>query len=301
MSMALNKEKRKKESTADVGTVRWLLQRAAARLRERRTDRTFGLEGLWYYLTLQPYRLRLWFESRLANPSYSTAKGPLRGKNLYASAIHVGGKLYLKRILEKFGYDKFDYMLFVWDGTKFDEDVFKSCQFVYERGIKWSFMKKYLTPEVCDRYDYIFAWDDDIDIRNLSIENFLDVVRRNKLEVAQPALTADSYANLAITFQQPGVGRLTDYTESMVQVFQREAWKRFWCVLDGDRNPWGWGTGDILRSVCKIRRMGIVDCEPVVHTKPGRENLRARADKEVFLSKHASAKTAKLVSYGRLK
>ena len=90
------------------------------------------------------------------------------GKSLYASAVNAQGKDFLRKIIEKFGHDSFDYLIFAYDETSFDEDVFKKCRVIREKGLKWYFAKKYLTPEFCVSYDYLFYWDDDIDVKGVS-------------------------------------------------------------------------------------------------------------------------------------
>src|SRR5690606_38754096 len=103
-----------------------------------------------------------------------------------------------------------------------------------EDGHKWQFAKKYLKPELIEEFDYIFLWDDDIDILEFCPIQFIKIMWLNNLDMAQPALTDDSYSSHAITVMKPSrpplgnwsiVGRRTNFVEIMVPAFTREAWR----------------------------------------------------------------------------
>lgn len=225
-------------------------------------------------------------------------------KCLYVSPVGSTGKDFLEKIIGKFGKDRFDYLLFSYDGTSFDEPVFDKCRVIHEKGLRWDFMKKYVTPAYCENYDYIFAWADDIDIGDFSVENYLDIVIRNGLQLSQPALTANSFYSHEITLRDEGcrVGRFTDFVEIMVPVFERRAWTGYWNMLKSDSNGWGWGHDLFARSMCGYQRMGIIDAEPVFHTRPLRETDPATMAKfKNYVKKNAATYSISLkLSYGKL-
>ena len=223
-------------------------------------------------------------------------------KSLFATALQRPAHRVMARLVQKFGHENFDFIFFLWDGAEFDQDDFAGCRMISEPGYKWQFFKKYVTPEVCADYEYIFAWDDDIGVDLFSVGDFLDVMRRNHLQMAQPALTRSSFYSHSITLQHATpVGRYTDFVEIMVPVFEVAAWSRFYEIIE-PANRWGWGYDRLARSLCGFSNLGIVDCQPVRHLKPVVSKkvpgiYDAMAD---LLAQHPRSQQAGLVSYALL-
>ncbi len=181
---------------------------------------------------------------------------------------------------------QFDIWLFVWDGEPFSEPAFSSCRVVYRDGYnKWDFVRELMAPDQVCAYEHLFVWDDDLDITLFDPEFYLTVMTHNRLELAQPALTRDSYVSHRITLQQAGVGRFTDFVEVMAPVWTREAWPRWYEMLTPD-NPWGWGYDLAAQSACGYKRMGIIDCTPVRHAKPLTRLAQQRDDMRQFFAEH---------------
>jgi len=194
----------------------------------------------------------------------------LKKKYLYASPVGRKGKDFLMTIIDKFGTKDFDYLIFAYDETPFDEPIFKDCRFIREKGYHTYFFKKYLTPQYCMPYDYIFPWMDDIDIENFSVTNFIEIMKRNDLELAQPALSEKSMTSHDITKKHNyRIGRFTKFVELMVQVFRSDAWLKYWAILDKNAksNPYGWGYDFVCKKVCGLKNLGIIDAECVTHTR----------------------------------
>lgn len=250
----------------------------------------------WYY----KYQLRktISIDEQQTNQTEENSK-----KFLYASPVGTSGKKHLKKIIERFGHAHFDYLIFAYDDDPFDEDIFKRCRIIREKGYRWYFMKKYVTPEVCKKYRYIFVWADDIDIEDFSYNNFISIMERNQLQIAQPALGRKSYFSHAITTVKKWqkFGRYVDFVEIMVPVFQARAWETFWQYLDPVNNPWGWGCDLLAHSLCGFTNMGIVDCEPVTHTRPVSSGTKAGQGKHWFLEKHKQHKKALKINIMSLK
>jgi hypothetical protein len=129
----------------------------------------------------------MWYplEEYLKTFSDNSPKFIQSGKNLVAVPCGKHGKHYIKKIIQNFGYEHFDYMIFVYDHTELKEKIFEKCTIINEEGVIWYFAKKYIEPQICKGYDYIFFWDDDIDIKDFNVEKFLDVMRENQLSIAQ--------------------------------------------------------------------------------------------------------------------
>lgn len=222
---------------------------------------------------------------------------------LYASAVNREGKERLAQIIREFGHKDFDYLIFVYDDTLFDDEIFRKCKFVYEKGIKCFFWKKYLTPEYCRKYSYLFLWDDDIDITGFSYQNFINIMIRNNLEMAQPALTARSNISLKITQRNTKVkvGRYVDFVEVMVPVFESSCWPKFWDMLDVDINMWGNALDLVAKDFCNFTNMGIVDQEAVTHVRRVNNDPGKVSEVSSFLKKHKTTKKSVFVSYAHLR
>jgi len=222
-------------------------------------------------------------------------------KSLYAVPVNAKCKDLVRKVLARFGHTHFDFLLFVWDGSRFDEPEFEDCRVIYEAGNKWAFMQKYLTPELVSNYEFVFAWDDDIDILDFSASHFLEIMRRNHLEMAQPALTHDSYAWHKITLRQSdSIGKYTDFVEIMAQVFTSSAWLKFRAILEPEWNPWAYGCDEIAKSRCGFTNIGIIDCEKVRHTQPLSTEKERGVARKRYMEENQSAQVSRRISYAKL-
>ena len=224
-------------------------------------------------------------------------------KNLYVSCVGKNGKEYLKKIIEKFGHEHFDYLIIIYDDTKFLEKIFAKCKFVQDVGYKWKLIKSHVSPDLGDKYNYIFLWDDDIDVKNFSVLNFLNILNRNNLDCAQPALTPKSYCSHKITLQNKDYknGRRTDFVEIMVCVIKGTKWLKFWNIIEKDYNFWGWGYDLYMLSKCQFFRLGIVDSEAVTHVKDFSDKQSIWEDFERFEKENSNQRKTKMVCIGSLK
>lgn len=279
--------------------------RLASCIKERRLPSKL-LPSYWKrYIPIiyYPYILRLKIQAVLYNREHRERASKINKRYLYAAPIGVKEKIYLEKIIRKFGHEDFDYLIFVYDDTEFSEPVFARCTFIREKRFKWYCGKVYLTPDFCKKYDYIFFWDGDIDIQDFSYKNFIDIMERNNLEMAQPSLCRDSHYSIPITLRRKRykVGRFCDFVEVMVPVFTFEAWFKFWQMLEKDYNYYGWGYDDLARSFCNYHNMGIVDQECVRHTKSLCRDPSRPEERKIFFDKHKKYKKAARICYGRLK
>src|SRR3989344_2993112 len=129
---------------------------------------------------------------------------------LIASPVIEADKPFIAKRIERFGTMNVDHLLFVHDGSSFNEPVFQKCEIINEPGSLLHFMRTYLTPSRSAPYEYILPWSGDIDIDDFSLPNFLNIMERNTLDVAQPALSEHSIVNHAITKKhETPIGRLT--------------------------------------------------------------------------------------------
>lgn len=146
-----------------------------------------------------------------------------------------------------------------------------------DRGKKWELAGRHLDPAQLEDFDYLFYWDDDLDVTGFDAFRFVEIMRQNRLEMAQPAITSPHWICHEITARHPCppprlgpsgsqeyavVGRLTNFVEIMAPVFTRQGWCEFYSYLD-PANTSGWGYDYI-----PLGRKGIVDALSVVHTRP---------------------------------
>ena len=89
---------------------------------------------------------------------------------------------------------------------------------VLQKGGKWDGLHALLAgSDLISRYEYIWLPDDDIATTCADINSIFDAMRRYNLEVAQPALTWNSYFSHFLFMQCPGfLLRYTNYVEIMV-------------------------------------------------------------------------------------
>lgn len=242
-------------------------------------------------------RLRRWVRERDA----AAKKMPIRrGKYLYASPVGASGEAQLRKLLETFDADHFDFLIFVYDGHRFEGPPFDRCTFIHEKGVIYQFFKKYLTPEVAARYDAIFIGMEDIEVEGFSWRNFVDVMARNRLDVAAPALSAQSTSPYKLMFRHPGeVGRLVDVIEVFLAAFDARAWPRFWELIEPDFNHWGWGYVQLLQYGCGFK-MGIVDCETISVLRPPNYRQESADGMKALFAKHRHTRRANFISYGLL-
>ena len=158
-----------------------------------------------------------------------------------------------------------------------------------DSGTKWQLARKHLHPDACAAYDYVFVWDDDIDVADFDPAVFTAIMAGNGLDMAQPSLRSPHGLSHRITGQREITedmrreriaGRLTNFVEIMVPVFSREGWRLLHDVLD-DGNLSGWGY-DYL----PIAPRGIVDSMHVVHTRPVQSYSDSAEAEKVRLLSH---------------
>ncbi|KAL6639180.1 hypothetical protein ACP70R_022910 [Stipagrostis hirtigluma subsp. patula] len=229
--------------------------------------------------------------SLTGNPESQRDKAPPPKKSLLAVPVGVKNKPVVDKLVSKFlDAGGFTVMLFHYDGA-FEQwaDLEWSNRAVHvaaRRQTKWWFAKRFLHPDVVADYEYVFLWDEDIEVDAFNPARYLDVVRREGLEVSQPALDRRSEIHHAITTRKliptkdvhrraldtrchadsagpPCVG----WVEMMVPVFSRAAWKCTWKMIQNDLIH-GWGI-DYKLGYCaqgdRARNVGVVDTEYVLH------------------------------------
>ncbi|XP_034580778.1 uncharacterized protein [Setaria viridis] len=224
----------------------------------------------------------------------AVATAPPKPKSLLAIPVGIKNKAVVDKLVSKFPAADFTVMLFHYDGAVEQwSDVEWSGRAVHVAAkgqTKWWFAKRFLHPDVVAEYDYVFVWDEDIEVDAFDPVRYLDVVRREGLEVSQPALDRRSEIHHAITARAlaptaDGVHRrvrntrcgdgdgstgrppCAGWVEVMVPVFSRAAWRCAWRMVQNDLIH-GWGL-DYRLGYCaqgdRAVNVGVVDSQYVLH------------------------------------
>ncbi|VAH93800.1 unnamed protein product [Triticum turgidum subsp. durum] len=224
-------------------------------------------------------------------------------KSLLAIPVGIKNKAAVDKLVSKFPADRFTVMLFHYDGAGEERwgDLEWSRRAVHVSApgqTKWWFAKRFLHPDVVAAYDYVFLWDEDVGVDAFDPLVYLDAVRREGLEISQPALDRRSEIHHGITtralprpgaeggggvhrrFYKPAAGwgggecdgsstgpPCAGWVEIMVPVFSRAAWRCSWGMVQNDLvHAWGL---DYKLGYCaegdRTLKVGVVDSEYVLH------------------------------------
>ncbi|KAM0883923.1 hypothetical protein ACQ4PT_031297 [Festuca glaucescens] len=230
------------------------------------------------------------FESLGPNPERKEAPP---AKSLLAIPVGIKQKAVVDKLVSKFPAANFTVMLFHYDGAVDGwSDLPWSRRAVHVAAAdqtKWWFGKRFLHPDLVAEYDYVFLWDDDIEVDGFDPLRYLEIVRKEGLEISQPALDSRSKIHHRLTvrarrggavhrrfYKTAGGGRCygnstgppcTGWVEMMVPVFSRAAWQCAWRMIQNDL-VFAWGL-DYKLGYCaqgdRKMNVGIVDREYVLH------------------------------------
>ncbi|HEX2010597.1 MAG TPA: DUF707 domain-containing protein [Roseateles sp.] len=150
-----------------------------------------------------------------------------------------------------------------------------SCD-IYEHrpGPKWPCIGALLDahPQLIERYDAVWLPDDDLAADTATLVRMFDLFHAHGLQLAQPALTRNSYYTFDTLLQQPGyVLRHMGFVEVMAPLFSRAALQR--CRETFALSRIGWGLDFVwpgLIDNASRRRIAVLDATPVHHTRPVR-------------------------------
>ncbi|KAI9136177.1 hypothetical protein BKA69DRAFT_1042759 [Paraphysoderma sedebokerense] len=220
---------------------------------------------------------------RLASVS---PRKPVLERKLGLVVMSVGQKAKprVDKLVRKFGTAKFSFMLFHWDNATWDEFSWYK-DIVSARAIgqtKFWFAKRFLTPDIVQAYDYIWLWDDDVELEeNFDPLGFTDVLKQYNIHIAQPSLLAGDH-HVVTRQQTAGIGRFTNFVEIMFPIFSSSAWMCVWSLIPFDVKS-AWGVDGVSYPACGSMgfcRFAIIDKYPVRHmdTKSFTGNFAANGD-----------------------
>jgi hypothetical protein len=139
------------------------------------------------------------------------------------------------------------------------------------KGPKWQPLHDLLDRQwdTISAYDYVWLPDDDLMADAPTLARFFAICGRENFELAQPALTADSYFSHFITLRRRGLSfRYTRFVEAMAPCFRIDVLDALRATFAQSRS--GWGLDFVWHGLrgAPPRAFAIVDETPVRHTRP---------------------------------
>ncbi|XP_044372457.1 uncharacterized protein [Triticum aestivum] len=228
--------------------------------------------------------------SMVGDPEQEGGSRP--SKSLLAIPVGIKNKAAVDKLVSKFPADRFTVKLIHSDLCEMNGwgDLEWSRRAVHVSALgqtKWWFAKRFLHPDVVAVYDYVFLWDEDVEVDAFDPLRYLDIVKREGLEISQPALdrrseihTASRRGDVHRRFYKPAAGwggggcddsstgpPCAGWVEIMVPVFSRAAWRCSWGMVQNDLvHAWGL---DHKLGYCaqgdRTLKVGVVDSEYVLH------------------------------------
>jgi hypothetical protein len=169
--------------------------------------------------------------------------------------------------VQRLDEQNFDYAL-SWFGDvppQADGAVFVHMQ----KGAKWPGLEQTLLAhwDTIQKYRYVWLPDDDLLCEPELVSRMFAICDDLQLELAQPALTRDSYFTHAITLQHTAFQlRFTNFVEIMAPVLSSDMLARVFHTLAG--NISGYGLDAVWPRFSQLGRVAIIDDTPVKHTRP---------------------------------
>ncbi|MQM12760.1 hypothetical protein Taro_045679 [Colocasia esculenta] len=206
---------------------------------------------------------------------------PMKQKYLVTFTVGYDQRHNIDAAVKKFSVN-FTILLFHYDGRTTEWDEFewskRAIHVSAKKQTKWWYAKRFLHPDIVSSYEYIFIWDEDLGVEHFNAEEYIRLVKGNRLEISQPGLEPDKGLTWQMTKRRGGQevhketeerpGWCTDphlppcaaFVEIMAPVFSRDAWRCNDLVH-------GWGLDFALRKCVEPahQKIGVVDAQWIVH------------------------------------
>ncbi|MDZ7901449.1 MAG: hypothetical protein U5L01_02430 [Rheinheimera sp.] len=140
------------------------------------------------------------------------------------------------------------------------------------KGGKWPVLHRIVAenPDIISKYDAVWMPDDDLLADAPAINRMFALFEGLALDLAQPALSLDSYFSHSSLLQVPNsLVRYVNFIEVMAPIFSKHAMS----VLTDSfgQSPSGWGLDNLWPHLLgneSKRQIAILDAVTVVHTRP---------------------------------
>lgn len=121
--------------------------------------------------------------------------------------------------------------------------------------------------DIVSRYRYVWLPDDDLRATADAVNRLFDRCEEFDLDLAQPALTRDSYFSHVITLEHLSFQlRFTNFVELMAPLCSRAQLERMLPTLGAAVS--GWGLDFVWPRLSSVGRVAILDDSLVTHTRP---------------------------------
>ena len=175
-----------------------------------------------------------------------------------------------------------DLAVSLYDDISFGNDACIDFFHSY-RGGKWDGIYSFFTDNahLLTAYDYFWLVDDDIETTQKQVEALFMYVHSHNFELAQPALTLDSYYSHRLTLRCPGFShRHTNLIEIMAPILSRRVLEHVMPLFATTRSGFGidWYWQQTVE--CPEHAIAIIDAQPVGHRRPLRQHLQIMMQKD---------------------
>ena len=158
----------------------------------------------------------------------------------------------------------------------YDEDSFKRCQIregksFYYPGGKWeayyNFFRDY--PDVLNNYDYFWFADDDISLQGNEINKMFQRMNDYDLDIAQPAMSLESYFSYIITIQCDFLKiRFSNFVEVMAPCLRKSLVKDMLPFFKDAFSGMGLDSVWTYKTRKEPNKIAILDEVVMTHTRP---------------------------------
>ena len=186
----------------------------------------------------------------------------------YLALFRAGPNSLHHHAVERLDAQNFDYAL-SWFGDQPPVHA-QGAAFVHmQKGAKWPGLEQTLLAhwDTIQKYRYVWLPDDDLLCTPEDVSRMFAICDDLQLELAQPALTRDSYFTHIVTMQHPEFQlRFTNFVEIMAPVLSTDMLSRVFHTLAGQVS--GYGLDGLWPRFSRLGKVAIIDDTPVKHTRP---------------------------------
>lgn len=186
----------------------------------------------------------------------------------YLALFRAGPSSLHPHAVQRLEQQNFDYAL-SWYGDAPPANA-QGAAFVHHvKGAKWPGLEATLMAhwDQIQKYRYVWFPDDDLLCVPEQVSRFFSICEDLRLELAQPALTPDSYFAHPVTLQHAAFQlRFTNFVEIMAPVLSVDLLSRVFHTLRGQIS--GFGLDALWPRFTRLGRVAIIDDTPVKHTRP---------------------------------
>jgi hypothetical protein len=185
----------------------------------------------------------------------------------YLALFRAGPKSLHTSAIERLAQQNFDYALSYFGD---DEPAADGAVFVHrQKGAKWPGLERTIAThwDTIQQYSHVWLPDDDLLCEPELVSRMFAICDDLQLDLAQPALTRDSYFTHLITMQHPEFQvRFTNFVEIMAPVLSIDMLARVCPSLAGSVS--GYGLDNLWPRLTRLGKVAVIDDTPVKHTRP---------------------------------